>query len=242
MAAKLCLLLIFVVWSLSPASADVTQHRQLGFSKNGNIFVFEEFGVRDGTGNIFANIISVDLLDADSELNTMMSVEIEDDSTNSIGAALELVHAKIRPFFLEHNIIPVNPGRILASRATTQVGVNPYELAFSLYYIVGANNPDFAVNLQLQEADAGSNCARKQLYALTMTNLRNDAKTTVVPLETDTSHVKCPVDHHLSDVIIKDDQVGDEGSVLILVRSFDAKTPFAGATSYLTVLSIDLPR
>jgi len=59
--APLATLIALTLWACSPALAgDTAEINVLGFSADGSIFAFEEYGVQDGSGFPYANRFYID--------------------------------------------------------------------------------------------------------------------------------------------------------------------------------------
>jgi hypothetical protein len=226
--------------SAEAVSADISQHRLLGFSKDGNIFVFEEFGIRDGNGNKFATITSFDLKDPKSLLNTSVSVEIDEDSDQDLGDAIIRVHKKIQTFFNNHQIENLIPGQVLASKPVTQNDKNPYEISFSLYYSDKNTNPDYTISLELDKDTKEEICLNNTHNKISIKNnkLNSIIHETLILSNHGTSD--CYIDHHISDVITYIQPNKPNIEFILLLRSFKNSHAIYGPTIALNPIHIKL--
>jgi predicted secreted protein len=82
-----CLLAQFAAM---PASAgDVAELEILGFSKDGSVFAFEEYGVQDGSGFPYANRYYIDTTDDSFLKGTPIRVRLDDETATLDAARLQ---------------------------------------------------------------------------------------------------------------------------------------------------------
>jgi predicted secreted protein len=82
-----CLLAQFAAM---PASAgDVAELEILGFSKDGGVFAFEEYGVQDGSGFPYANRYYIDTTDDSFLKGTPIRVRLDDETATLDAARLQ---------------------------------------------------------------------------------------------------------------------------------------------------------
>lgn len=73
-----------------PASAgDVAELQILGFSKDGGVFAFEEYGVQDGSGFPYANRYYIDTTDDSFLKGTPIRVRLDDETATLDAARLQ---------------------------------------------------------------------------------------------------------------------------------------------------------
>lgn len=110
----------------SPALAgDAAELSILGFSTDGAIFAFEEYGIQDGSGFPYANRFYIDTA-KDSFINgTPIRVRI-DDETASLEAARATAREQGQAIIKDDTL---QPGFIAGFNAVTELSANPYRLA-----------------------------------------------------------------------------------------------------------------
>ncbi|WP_412049156.1 DUF2259 domain-containing protein [Hoeflea sp. Naph1] len=85
---------VFALWALMltgiPAHAgEFSEFRPLGFSADGGVFAFEEFGVQDGSGFAFANRFFINTSDDSFLPGSTVRVVIEDEAATVADARTE---------------------------------------------------------------------------------------------------------------------------------------------------------
>ncbi len=79
-SARLAPILAITFGAAAAQAGDIAEHRILGFTPDGAVFAFEEFGVQDGSGFPYSNIYVVDT-GADSWLpGTPFRVRLDDET------------------------------------------------------------------------------------------------------------------------------------------------------------------
>ncbi|QPC93406.1 DUF2259 domain-containing protein [Mesorhizobium sp. INR15] len=74
---------------LAAHAGDVAELEILGFSKDGGVFAFEEYGVQDGSGFPYANRYYIDTSDDSFLKGTPIRVQIEDEAATLEAARLQ---------------------------------------------------------------------------------------------------------------------------------------------------------
>lgn len=119
--------LMFIL-SISRATAgDTSELNILGFSEDGGIFAFEEYGVHDGSGFPYANRFYIDV-DKDSFLSgSPIRVRIEDE-TASLNAARDQAKAAGQAIIAD-DILLANKGLLAGFNPVTELSANPFRMA-----------------------------------------------------------------------------------------------------------------
>lgn len=111
----------------SPAWAgDVAQLQVLGFSKGGNIFAFEEYGVQDGSGFPYANRYYIDTATDTFVKGTPVRVRIDDES-----ATLQAARDKVREqgeAIVKQAELDANQGFTAGSNPVTELSADPQRM------------------------------------------------------------------------------------------------------------------
>ncbi|WP_274629595.1 DUF2259 domain-containing protein [Arvimicrobium flavum] len=119
----LALALLLPALSLPLHAGDTAQLNILGFSEDGSIFAFEEYGIQDGSGFPYANRYYVDTGTDAFVKGTPIRVRLDDES-----ASLGVARAKARESgekIVAEKVLQANPGFTAAFNAVTEVNADP---------------------------------------------------------------------------------------------------------------------
>jgi predicted secreted protein len=113
----------------SPALAgDISSLSIEGFSPDGRVFAFEEFGVQDGSGFPYSTFYFIDT-QTDSYLKgTPVRVRIDDEAA-TVGTARTQAREKASGLILKHHL-SANPGILAAFNAVSELGVSGNSLTY----------------------------------------------------------------------------------------------------------------
>ena len=216
------LTLLFLLYFLSACisteanAADAAEREVIGFSKDGDWFAFEEFGVQDGSGFPYSNIYIINT-DRDAwapKSPYRILIEREDASLKeardkSRKAAAEAL-ARYGTF---------HPGRLLASNAVGEVVPNPKLITFRRFHNV---NQLWAVRIKSFPMKGPKSCeglGRTVGIAIKAGKAEGDLR----ELYRDKSIPEsrgCPLDYRIADVIAFGGRGSDKIVVLLHKLSF----------------------
>jgi predicted secreted protein len=118
---------LLTVLSANAAQAgDTAALNILGFSAEGNIFAFEEYGVQDGSGFPYANRFYIDVSADKFMPGTPVRVRLEEESA-SIKTAREQA-ARQGQAIVADEILTTNRGYLAAFNAVTEESADPYTI------------------------------------------------------------------------------------------------------------------
>lgn len=134
--------------SMIPAFAgDVAAVNVLGFSPDGRVFAFEEYGVQDGSGFPYAHRYYLDTATDTFVSGTPIRVMIEDET---VGVPIARAQAKLRGEKLfKDATLDANRGNLAGYNAVTEESADPHRLAVNprpVYPVV-----DAPLELRLEE-------------------------------------------------------------------------------------------
>jgi predicted secreted protein len=200
-------------------AGDQADREFIGFSPDGGIFAFEEYGVEDGSGFPYSNIYFVET-DANKWMTgTPIRVRIEDDDSASLESARAQAREKAQALLDEQQIGP--HFFLVASNPVTETSANPHEVRFIPRPMVG-NSIEWSVALTEKELPA-PDCPEGmggpfQGFALTLTDPDGNDQT----LHEDTripASRKCPLNYGISDIITAYPD-GGEPLLVVIVNVF----------------------
>ncbi len=98
---------LLLVLALPAAAADRALIDMLGYSADGNMFAFEQFGIQDGSGFPFSSIFIIDLANDKWTAGTPFEARIDDEAA-SLGAVRAEAMAKAKATLDQYKIsVPV---------------------------------------------------------------------------------------------------------------------------------------
>ncbi|WP_377288848.1 DUF2259 domain-containing protein [Rhizobium sp. SG2393] len=144
--------LLAAVAMLLPVAAgasDVSQFAPIGFSEDGKIFAFEEFGVQDGSGFPYSSIFAIDLV-RDAFVDGSPVRSVGDDEQTPLARARRDARRLAAPLIDAYRL-PDRPGYLVAFNPETEVDSPADTLAYRA--LPGA--PDFVkpYRLKLETVD-----------------------------------------------------------------------------------------
>ncbi|MDI6027580.1 DUF2259 domain-containing protein [Corticibacterium sp. UT-5YL-CI-8] len=116
-------LLASVVPGLAGDTADLSV---LGFSADGKVFAFEEYGIQDGSGFPYSNRFYVNIAEDDFVAGTPIRVLFEDE-TKPLYAVRAQAGEKGNAI-LSNQELGENPGFLAGFNAVTEVSADPYHI------------------------------------------------------------------------------------------------------------------
>ncbi|KKX33842.1 DUF2259 domain-containing protein [Rhizobium sp. LC145] len=118
----------------SATAADIASFRPIGFSPDGRVFAFEEFGIQDGSGFPYSNIYVLDLEKDGYLQGTPYRVRLDDEKA-TLAEARRQARDKAEGLIASHELAD-NPGEILAFNPVTEVDADPHRLRYRDYAVV----------------------------------------------------------------------------------------------------------
>ncbi|MGV8936811.1 MAG: DUF2259 domain-containing protein [Allorhizobium sp.] len=116
-------------------AGDIAAFQPLGFSSDGSVFAFEEYGIQDGSGFPYANIYAIDTISDKYLAGTPIRVRI-DDENEGLSAARAQVFSKAAPLLKNHHLAD-QPGQLVAFNPLSEVASD----AHMLRYLAFATDP-----------------------------------------------------------------------------------------------------
>ena len=196
------LALLAGLFAAAPALAgDIAERAILGFSPEGSVFAFEEYGVQDGSGFPYSTVYFIDTTRDAWLPDTPVRVVLEDEN-QTLDAARAKAAALAAPHIARHLIAPV--GRIVASNPSSEIPPDPHSIRFlaDLYSIWRDNT--FTATVETYPI-AAPDCDRLDLgeslgYRLKLADWKGGVRILnedkVIPASRG-----CPQDYRIADVI-----------------------------------------
>jgi predicted secreted protein len=148
-------LLWFVALASAAQAGDSAQLDVIGFSTDGRIFAFEEYGVQDGSGFAYSNIFFIDTQTDKFLPNTPVKVLVENEE--SIGKIRKLAREKAEPL-IAHYDLENNPGLVVAYNPVSEAESNPHRLRYYQYPSLPPRSQTFTMELKEKAFPAPKAC------------------------------------------------------------------------------------
>ena len=127
-------------------AGDFAQFRSLGFSKDGKIFAFEQFGVQDGSGFPYAERYFI-ATETDRFLpGTPVKIRLEEADASVADARAMVDQASFE--FMQQYDIGAAPANIVAFNPSTEISSAAYELKFQPFSYEPNSNPPYELMLE----------------------------------------------------------------------------------------------
>lgn len=212
-------------------AGDFATLETIGFSADGKVFAFEQYGIQDGSGFPYAEIVFVDL-DADDFISpSPIRIRIEEDGADIAGARAE-ARSKAEPLFAAH-APEQRPGFVAADNPPTELTADPHRVAFLPRALRPTPDMPTELRLDILQLPEGANCAGVGRdgtvagFRLTLIGLEADETASVLHEDASVPASRnCPLDYRLSRIVVADGPDGPLRAVaLIGVESIGFEGP-----------------
>lgn len=193
-----------MLFAASGASAgDTASLEVLGYSPDGKVFAFEEYGISDGAGFPYSNIYFIDIEEDKFLPGTPIRVHVEEEGP--LGKVRETARAKAAALATKYQLAD-NPGVIVAYNAPSEIDSDPHKVRFQSY--VSAPPHGYTNTLVLSEKDfpISADCAgfadSYKGFTLRLTEYQGQAMDKIVHDDTSVPKSRlCPNDYRIGAVI-----------------------------------------
>ena len=127
-------------------AGDFASVQPLGFSADGNVFAFEEYGVQDGSGFPYSNIFFVDTRKDTFLPGTPIRLRLDEENT-SLAKVRAQTAAKAAPLVQKFDL-GANPGLLAAYNPITETDSPPHHLTYRQYAVEPPVGGDFTLSLK----------------------------------------------------------------------------------------------
>lgn len=218
-----CGLALSLAWvsSMTPAAwaGDVAEREVIGFSSDGGMFAFEEFGIQDGSGWPYSTIYVVDTRRNAWVEGTPIRVRIEDEKAALATARAEAM-AKAGEALRRAAIQPGRKGTLLASNPVTEVSSDPMSVTVVPRVIVPPS--DERINFEIRAFDLADAACEQYTGVVGLAARMRIGDGEPVTLHRDKRIPKsraCPTGYSISDVIAYEPGA-DQILLVLLVNVF----------------------
>jgi predicted secreted protein len=197
-------LLALVLAGIPAYAAEFSEVRPIGFSADGSVFAFEEFGVQDGSGFPFASRFFIDT--ATDSFLPGSTVRIIIDDENKTVADARATAAEQSGHLEQKYSFSANPGVIAAFNPLSELDSSAHRLRYLPLSVVPAFFQPYTAQLTekpLPSSEACNSITETKLgFRLEMTEI--EGKPASILLHEDTSLPKsrlCPTSYRLGGVV-----------------------------------------
>lgn len=216
---------ILALGSPGPAFAgDIAAFQTLGFSPDGKIFAFEQYGIQDGSGFSYSEIFVIDT-EKDSYLpGTPYRVRV-DDEASGLSVARSKSRDQAHPLLQQHHTAD-HPGSLVAFNPVTELDATPHRMRYRAYPAEPAFGGAYALELDEfdQEPPAACKDITETVKGFRLRLAESDDKPADVMLHEDTNvpqSRRCPTGYRLGGVMTFHPMQGEPVHVaLVLVLSY----------------------
>ncbi len=215
---------------LSAVAGDFSEFRPVGFSVDGKVFVFEEFGIQDGSGFAYANRFYIDTTRDVYLPGSPVRVLVETDGAG-VAEAREQAYTKAKSLEQAHQPA-ANPGIFSAFAPATETGeAGALAMTYRSFAIEPFSGGAYSVELVEKTLPVSPDCEgitpNGEGFTLTMT-ARNGASESLI-LHDDAAvpaSRKCPISYRLGGALTHRNPDGTTThAILVLMRAYGFEGP-----------------
>jgi len=159
-----------MIFAAAPAVAgDIAALQSIGFSVDGSVYAFEEYGIQDGSGFPYSNIYVIDTVKDVYLPGTPIRVRLDDENAG-LSDARRAVMDKAQPLIGKYEL-GNNPGSLVAFNPVSEMGVEKHELRYLEYPADPAFGQPYTLKIEEFSVAPGGSCVG-QIDALAAFRLR----------------------------------------------------------------------
>jgi predicted secreted protein len=138
-------LLASVLSTTAASAGDFASFQPIGFSADGSVFAFEEYGVQDGSGFPYSKIFFIDTRKDTFLAGTPIRLRIDEENT-SLAKVRAQTSEKAAPLVRKFDLA-ANPGLLAAFNPITETESSPHRLTYRQYAVDPPVGGDFTLTL-----------------------------------------------------------------------------------------------
>jgi predicted secreted protein len=195
----------FIAFFPAAASAgDAAKLDIIGFSKDGSVFAFEEYGIQDGSGFPYANRFYIDTATDKYLAKTPVRIRLDDENASVEDARDKTGRDAQGVTALADEELRANAGDTVASNPVTEQSADPFKVTVNPRFVFPAI--DAALNLKLEEivvppGESCKNIGQIKGFRLTLVEEKQDAQPVVLHEDTSIPTSRgCPLGYSIGAV------------------------------------------
>jgi len=216
---------IALLTSFSVIAGDFAKRHIHGFSIDGDLFAFEEYGVQDGSGFPYSNIYVIDTATDKWMENSPFRVLLEDESKSAEDARgqVRMLAGPVMKSFEDR-------GNIVATNHSTELGIDKKRVVANPRTVVPPIDTliEFRLkNLRLQGPEHCETWGPTVGFELTQIATTDSATTTQIHKDTKIPGSRhCPLDYEFADIVTYYPETGSPVvAILILMQKVGFEGP-----------------
>ena len=220
------MLFVLIAACLAPGAAhagEFAEFRPIGFSADGTVFAFEEFGIQDGSGFAFANRFFINTTNDSFLPGSTVRVVLEDE-TRSVGDARAEAQAQSASLEAQYDFRG-NPGTIAAFNPLSELDGPAHQLRYMPFSMEPQPFGPYEVTLEEKPLPASSLCqdidANSTGFRLVMSQINGQPSDMVLHEDSSVPRSRgCPLSYRIGGAITHHADGLWTHAVLVLIRSF----------------------
>ena len=146
-----------MIFAAAPAVAgDIAALQSIGFSDDGSVYAFEEYGIQDGSGSPYSNIYVIDTVKDAYLPGTPIRVRLDDENAG-LSTARQAAMEKAQPLIEKYELAD-NPGNLVAFNPVSEVGTEKHALRYLEYPSDPAFGKPYTLKLETFFATPTGHC------------------------------------------------------------------------------------
>ncbi|WP_026614006.1 DUF2259 domain-containing protein [Ensifer aridi] len=204
-------------------AGDYAALQPIGFSSDGNVFAFEEYGVQDGSGFLYSTIYILDTR-TDSFLPGAPVRAVVQEDGGGLHRARSEARSRAAPLIDAHRL-DQTPGILAAHNPITEADAAPHALRYNAFPADAPFRKTYALKLEEKSFEPEGICKDflKEVkgFRLTMTEKANKPAADVLQDDVRIPQSRrCPTGYRIGGVVTRTNDDGSEVHVaMILVES-----------------------
>ncbi len=229
----------FWVFLCTSANAfDAAEREIYGFSMDGGLFAFEEFGVQDGSGFPYSNIYVIDTATDSWTAGSPYRVLLKDE-TKDVFDAREEARILAGPVMKSFEA----RGNVIATNRPTELTENPKRMVASRYYSMAPHTDALAFSIELIQMDDPEGCydlGDAKGFRLLQLDVKSGDTLNILHEDTKIpSSRHCPLDYDFADIVTYSPENGSPvAAILILMKKVGFEGPDARYLAVTTKLDL----
>lgn len=230
------LTLTFLVFCLTifkvqlAAAGDFAEFRSLGFSPDGSIYAFDQYGIQDGSGFPYAERYFINVVNDTYVKGTPFKVRIDDENA-SIEQAQDMIVDQSANLIDQLNI-RAEVGRLSAFNPSTELSGDAFKISYqSTAYEPNPNDP-FEVSLEMFDTAPKPHCSdfmeNVQAFRLKLKTPPDAISQTIYEDKSVPKSRNCPIEYRMGGVVTFEKFQKPSLSLhlfLVLVKSYGFEGP-----------------
>lgn len=212
------------------AAGDFAEFRSLGFSHDGSVYAFEQYGVQDGSGFPYVEQYFINVANDTFVKGTPFKVRIEDENA-SVEQARNMIAGQSAGL-LNQLDIRIENGYLAAFSPSTEVSNNPLKISYhSMSYEPNPNSP-FEISLEMLDTIPKPPCSdfmeNVRAFRLKLKTEPNAISETIYEDKSVPKSRNCPIEYRMGGVVTFEDFQKPSLSAhvfLVLVKSYGFEGP-----------------